>query len=52
MTAGIFLGFGLLECLQDFVPDRDRVGKALQSRRKFLEFIVAKVAVGYSGCQN
>ncbi len=52
MMAGVFLGLGLLEYLEDFVPDRDRVSQALESGCKSLEFIVSKVTVSNSGCQN
>ena len=42
VTAGVFLGFGLFERLQDLIADRDSVGQAFQTRRKLLEFVVAE----------
>src|SRR2546423_1452731 len=52
MTAGIFLGLGLLEGLQDFIADRDSVRQIFQPRRKPLKFVVSKITVSYSGCQD
>ena len=50
VTAGVFLGFCLLECLQNFVADGDSIREALHPRREFFKLVVAEVTVGDPCC--
>lgn len=52
MAAGVFLGFRLLERLQDFVADGNGVGEALQSGRELRKAIVSEVAMPHASRQD
>ena len=52
MPARVFLGFRLLERLQDLVADRYRVREALQPRCKLFKFVVAEVTVSGAGRED
>jgi hypothetical protein len=45
MAGRLLFGFSLLECVQDFVSQCDRVRQGLQARSELREFVSAEVAM-------
>jgi hypothetical protein len=52
VSAGIFFPFCLFKRVQQLIADANRVRQSLQAGRKLCEFIMAKVAVRDSRCDN
>src|SRR5580692_3687437 len=52
MTIRLFLGFRLLERGQNLVSDGYGIGNAFESRSKFLEIVMPKIAMANASRQN
>src|SRR6516225_6441164 len=52
MPSRIFLGLCLLECLENAVPNRDRVPQCFHAGRGSFEFVVPEVTVSRPGSEN